>query len=88
MKKRDFLFIAAAAAIVLILWVAPPEKTSKVPCDDTHKECAAVLQRDGKKATEKLCKDCHNEKDMPLSKDHPPKYRCLFCHKMAGPEEK
>jgi hypothetical protein len=23
---------------------------------------------------------------MPLSENHPPKYRCLFCHKLLGPE--
>ena len=88
MKKRDLLFIGAIAAIVLVLWAAPPESRLKVPLDDTHRELKAVLERQGKKAAEKSCQDCHNDKDLPLSKDHPPKYRCLFCHKFAEAEQK
>jgi hypothetical protein len=36
-----------------------------------------------KKAAEKFCEECHNPEGEagPLPKDHPPKYRCLFCHK-------
>ena len=86
MKKRDLLFVAAAAIIVLVLWAAPPESTLKVPYDDTHRELKASLDRDGKKKTEEICRTCHNDQDLPLSKDHPPKYRCLFCHKFAEPK--
>jgi hypothetical protein len=88
MKKRDLLFVATAVIIVLVLWAAPPETTLKVPLDDTHRELQAALDRDGKKKTEEICRTCHNEKDLPLSKDHPPKYRCLFCHKFAEPQPK
>ena len=84
-KKRDLLFIALAAGIVVFLLAAPPESTLKVPCDDTHREYKAMLDKQGKKATEEVCRTCHNDKDLPLSKDHPPKYRCLFCHKFAEP---
>jgi hypothetical protein len=29
-----------------------------------------------------LCGPCHNpEGEAPLPEGHPPKYRCLFCHK-------
>ena len=88
MKKRDVLFVAVVAIIGLVLWAAPPETTLKIPLDDTHRELKTTLEREGKKAAEAVCRTCHNEKDMPLSKDHPPKYRCLFCHKFAEPEQK
>jgi cytochrome c5 len=88
MKKRDLLFVAIAVTIVLVLWAAPPESRLKVPFDDTHRELKATLEREGKKAAEKSCQTCHNEKDLPLSKDHPPKYRCLFCHKFAEAGQK
>ena len=90
MKKRDLLFVAIAAIIVLVLWAAPPETTIRVPYDDTHRELKATLEHKGKKATEEICRTCHNDKDLPLSKNHPPKYRCLFCHKLAeqAPETK
>ena len=86
MKKRDLIFIAIAALIVLVLWAAPPETTIRVPYDDNHRELKATQDREGKKKTEEICRTCHNDTDMPLSKTHPPKYRCLFCHKLAGPE--
>jgi hypothetical protein len=35
-----------------------------------------------KKEAEKFCEECHSPEGVsPLPKDHPPKYRCLFCHK-------
>ncbi len=84
MKKRDLLFVALAVIIVLVLWFAPPETTTKVPADETHRGLEAILAREGKKATEQSCRTCHNDQDLPLSENHPPKYRCLFCHKLAG----
>ena len=86
--KKDLLFAAVAAAIIAALWLAPSETTLRIPDDDTHRVLAAVLERQGKKAAEDICRTCHNDQDMPLSKDHPPKYRCLFCHKFSEPQEK
>jgi hypothetical protein len=35
-----------------------------------------------KKEAEKFCEECHSPEGVaPLPEDHPPKYRCLFCHK-------
>jgi hypothetical protein len=35
-----------------------------------------------KKEAEKQCDQCHSSEGVaPLPDDHPPKYRCLFCHK-------
>jgi len=81
-KKKTFLynliFLLACGGIFLFLWNAPPETTAKLPHDEKHLK----LYEMDKKEAEKFCQDCHNpESDVPLSKEHPPKYRCLFCHK-------
>ncbi len=81
MKKSDLLFIAVGIIILLIFALAPPETTLPIPLDETHTEFKTVLAADGKKAAEAFCKECHNDEEMPLSEKHPPKYRCLFCHK-------
>lgn len=88
MKKRDIIFAVLVVIIVLVLWAAPPETTIKVPADDTHQGLEATLEREGKKAAEQVCRSCHNDQDMPLAENHPPKYRCLFCHKFAGSQHK
>jgi hypothetical protein len=72
------LFVIGCAAIFLFLWNAPEETTAMLPKDENH---ARFLTMD-KKEAEKLCEECHNPNgEAPLAKDHPPKYRCLFCHK-------
>ncbi len=82
MKKRDLLLIAIGAAILIFLWAAPEETTTHVPYDDTHKKFYDIVQNDGKKAAEKFCEDCHNDDGVPFPEGHPPKSRCLFCHKV------
>ncbi len=74
----NILFIAVCAGIFLFLWNAPPETTRKIPHDEDHLRFVEMK----KKAAEKFCGDCHGEKGVyPLPETHPPKYRCLFCHK-------
>ena len=85
-KKRSWiytaLFIAASLLILLFLWNAPPETTKRVPRDENH----ARLLKMKRKEAERHCEECHSEEGgMPLPKEHPPKYRCLFCHKPAPP---
>lgn len=73
------LFILAAAALLFILFRAPEETTAKLPHDETHEPFYQIAS---KKEAEKGCTACHSESGVaPLSADHPPKYRCLFCHK-------
>ncbi len=86
-KKKTFiynvLFLIGAAAILIFLWMAPPETTAKLPYDDNHRAFFDMP----KKEAEKQCTQCHsNEGGMPLPEKHPPKYRCLFCHKKVKPE--
>ncbi len=81
-KKRDIALIALGIVLVLFLLAAPPESTSRVPYDDIHQEFYDIVAAEGKKAAEKNCETCHNPDGVPFPADHPPKFRCLFCHKM------
>jgi len=72
------LFILGGAGLLLFLWNAPAETTKKLPQDDIHLKFHSME----KKAAEQFCEECHNPQGkVPLPKKHPPKYRCLFCHK-------
>ena len=82
MKKRDLLVIAIGVVILIVLFLAPKESTTRVPNDATHKEVYALVHSAGKKAAEKQCQTCHNPQGVPFPKNHPPKFRCLFCHKL------
>ncbi len=85
-KKKAFIynviFIIGTAALLIFLWMAPPETTAKIPYDENHRQFFNMPKKDA----EKMCSKCHGkEAGMPLPKNHPPKYRCLFCHKKAKP---
>ena len=88
MKRKNtllynLLFLAISISILFFLWNAPPETTVKIPFDDNHKAFYSM----SKKEAEKHCEKCHSkEAGMPLPKNHPPKYRCLFCHKKISPK--
>ena len=74
----NLVFLLVCGGLLLFLLNAPPETTKKLPADPTHLKFYAM----GKKEAEKFCEPCHNPKgEAPLPPAHPPKYRCLFCHK-------
>jgi len=74
----NIIFVFACVGLFLFLWNAPPETTKHLPDNEDH----ARFMDMGKKEAEKFCNDCHGPgKIAPLSEEHPPKYRCLFCHK-------
>ncbi|MCX5870240.1 MAG: hypothetical protein NTY00_06340 [Deltaproteobacteria bacterium] len=74
----NIAFIVIGGAILVFLFNAPKETTTKLPKDLTHSR----FQEMGKKEAEKFCTECHSPKGVsPLPEGHPPKYRCLFCHK-------
>jgi len=83
LKKRDWILLAIGGVILLVLWLAPEETTKRIPDDATHHRFHEIVKLEGKKAAEKFCEECHNESGVPFPKDHPPKFRCLFCHKLA-----
>lgn len=82
MKTRDILLLLGGVAIVTFLWLAPEETTAPVPHDEIHEPYYDIVRSEGKKAAEVFCVDCHNPDDVPLPEDHPPTFRCLFCHKV------
>ncbi len=82
MKKRDLLLLLGALIILGVLWMAPEETTTRVPQDETHQSMYDSFAKNGKKATGALCQECHNAEGVPFPPEHPPKSRCLFCHKL------
>ncbi|OIP51206.1 MAG: hypothetical protein AUK28_00675 [Desulfobacterales bacterium CG2_30_60_27] len=77
-KLLHLLFILTCAGILLFLYLAPRETTHRLPHDADHDRFFDM----GKKEAEKFCETCHNPNGQaPLPDKHPPKYRCLFCHK-------
>lgn len=85
MKKKitvrllNIAFIVCCGAILFFLLRAPEESTAKLPRDENH---TRFFNIESKKEAEKYCTDCHEKNGIsPLPQDHPPKYRCLFCHK-------
>ncbi len=74
----NIAFVLVGAAILFFLFNAPKETTKKLPKDANHSR----FQDMKKKEAEKFCMECHApEGEYPLPQGHPPKYRCLFCHK-------
>lgn len=74
----NLIFLLVCGGIFLFLYLAPPETTAPLPGDDNH----APFMTMKKKEAEKHCDQCHSpEGEVPLPENHPPKYRCLFCHK-------
>ena len=81
-KKRDGLFIAVIVIVLgIFIAISGEETTVRVPDDDIHHKYFQIVEVEGKKATEEFCKECHQPDNLPLSEDHPPPFRCLFCHK-------
>jgi len=80
-KKKllyNIVFLLFCGGLLLFLFNAPEETTKKLPMDGIHTK----FQTMGKKEAEKFCEECHNPQgEVPLPAGHPPKYRCIFCHK-------
>ena len=75
----NLLFVLVCAGLLIFLLKAPEESTAKLPKDDNH---ISFFSIESKKEAEKFCDKCHGaEGDAVLPDNHPPKYRCLFCHK-------
>ena len=82
-KKRllNLAFLLLCVSLITFLWLAPDETTTRLPIDDIHRDFHQIAS---KKEAEKSCMSCHAEDQAaPLPQDHPPPYRCLFCHKRS-----
>ena len=76
----NFLFLFICGSLLIFLYYAPEETTKRLPQDEIHSRFHPME----KKAAEVFCEPCHNpEGQVPLPEHHPPKYRCLFCHKQT-----
>lgn len=74
----NLAFLLSCGAILFFLLNAPEETTAILPHDEDHNRFQGMK----KKEAEAFCTDCHApDKIAPLPANHPPKYRCLFCHK-------
>lgn len=74
----NIIFVVVGGALLLFLLRAPEESTARMPHDENHDRFYSMA----KKEAEQFCESCHYpEGEDPLPVDHPPKYRCLFCHK-------
>lgn len=78
--------------------ISGKEKTTPVPNDSTHRIVYETAYRNApgpdasffkraffkpdKQGAEAYCEPCHKEKGVPFPPNHPPKNRCLFCHKL------
>jgi len=75
----NIIFAVTCIAILVFLLRAPEETTAFLPKDEIHTPFHLIKS---KKEAEKTCLECHGPSgDVPLQEGHPPKYRCLFCHK-------
>jgi hypothetical protein len=73
----NLIFFIFCGGLLLFLLNAPEETTTPLPHDTEHEKFFSM----GKKEAEKFCGECHNPEGIALPENHPPKYRCLFCHK-------
>ncbi|ADH86036.1 hypothetical protein [Desulfurivibrio alkaliphilus] len=74
----NIVFVVVVLGLLLFLWNAPPETTPRLPQDENHQHFFTM----DRKEAESFCESCHQPDGIsPLSQDHPPTYRCLFCHK-------
>lgn len=92
-----FIAVVAVVLGVFVA-ISGKEKTTTVPNDQMHKVAYDVAFRNApapgaslfkrafyrpdKKGAEAYCEPCHKEKGVPFPPNHPPKNRCLFCHKL------
>ncbi|PLY01282.1 MAG: cytochrome C [Desulfuromonas sp.] len=80
--KRDWIFIVVIIAVFGTFFaISGEEKTVHVPDNEIHAPFPDMVASMGKKETEVFCRECHDTEEMPLSEEHPPPFRCLFCHK-------
>ena len=86
--KRDWLFIGVVVVVFAAFYlISGPEKTKKLPKDETHKPFHEMLQAGKKKSeVDPLCEKCHDGVQVKFPANHPAKpggapMRCLFCHK-------
>lgn len=89
--------------LCIVFSISGREKTTPVPYDANHRIAyeAAYAAAPGpdaplfrrlffkpdKKRAETYCQPCHTARGVGFPPNHPPKNRCLFCHKLKNPRQ-
>ena len=97
-KRDWIFITVVVAVLGIFIGISGKEKTTTVPNDEMHKIAyeaafkeapapdASIFKRaffkPDKKGAEVYCEPCHKEMGVPFPPNHPPKNRCLFCHKL------
>jgi hypothetical protein len=97
-KRDWFFIALVVGVLAIFIAISGKEKTKPVPNNTTHKAVYVEAYKNApgvdaslfkkaffkpaKKEAEKLCEPCHNAQGIKLPPNHPPKHRCLFCHKL------
>ncbi|HIJ97091.1 MAG TPA: cytochrome C [Desulfuromonadales bacterium] len=97
-KRDWIFIAMVVVVLGIFVWISGKEKTTTVPRDAMHQVSydaafknapgpdASIFKRaffkPDKKGAEVYCEPCHREKEVPFPPNHPPKNRCLFCHKL------
>lgn len=97
-KKDWRFAVLIVAVFGIFFAISGQEKTKLVPDDATHRVSYEAAYRNApgpdasifaraffkpdKKAAELFCEPCHRARNVPFPPNHPPKNRCLFCHKL------
>ena len=98
-KRDWFFVGLVVVVLAIFFTLTGREKTKHVPFDATHRIVyetafknapgpdASIFKRaffkPDKKGAEVYCEPCHKERGIPFPPNHPPKNRCLLCHKLA-----
>jgi hypothetical protein len=98
-KKDWLFIALIAGVLAVFLTISGKETTKVVPNNDMHRPVYEIAFKDAPKAdasifkkaffkpnkkdAERFCEPCHESSGIKLPPNHPPKNRCLFCHKFA-----
>lgn len=83
--RRDGMFLVIIIVVVGFLFMGKANlKAGKIPSDSNHKPFYEDMNKGRDfQDIERKCAACHGPQTVPLSRNHPPKERCLLCHKLS-----
>jgi hypothetical protein len=98
-KRDWLFIALIVVVVGIFIAISGKEKTTPVPNNPIHNPVyqeayknapgpdASIFKkaffRPAKKDAEQLCEPCHQQYGVELPPNHPPKHRCLFCHKLV-----
>lgn len=98
-KRDWIFITMVAVVLAVFIGISGEEKTKPVKKGQIHQTVYETANKNApaaddsifkkaffkpdKKGAEKLCEPCHSQQGVKLPSGHPPKHRCLFCHKLV-----